>query len=611
MPQPTQADLDYLAKHPEAAEKFRARFGSLPASPAPTPNAPAQPTPQDIEYLTNNPDARAKFEARFGPADQYLPKPPGAGEQFVSRIKDTLQNDPRFQFAYGAEEGLASLPGAPVDLIVGGGNFLRRQMDLPETPLEDTPVANWGGSGWVEWARKNGLISTPPGPEPTEGINRVARKAGQFTGASAPFGVGALASVPTAVAGSEIGRAVDPGGYGEAIGGLVGAFAAPAVVAGARGAKNALTPKTTPEKAQLAQELINRGVPVLPAQLAKSPAVRRTYQMLTRVLPGESEALANQQKALNKSVGGLFGAPAEQLTPAVVGGAKNTIGSEISSTVARSGIPMPQQAEAYLRASLPNPNKVTAENFRIAKAHIDEIIDDANANGGALTGEKFHDYTKFDSDLARMARSNDSTLAIFAKNARKRLTDMWEANAKPADIAAFREAKQKYAMLKTVEPMLGRSPTGTVSPGQMLGALNPGKSGLASRVGGDMEALARGADELIKPLSSSGTAENATMIGMAAGGMQAAGQAMAGNFAPLTYMLTTATGAQMFRKFLENPKVAEKMIQVALNPKTPQPIAQRLRLAIPALRKSLPAGIAAAAIGGQNLAVQAPLAAGP
>ena len=57
------------------------------------------------------------------------------------------------RFGVNVAKGLMQLPGAPVEAIVGGGNFLRRQLGLPETRLEDTIAKDWGAEGWLKAAQ--------------------------------------------------------------------------------------------------------------------------------------------------------------------------------------------------------------------------------------------------------------------------------------------------------------------------------------------------------------------------------------------------------------------------------------------------------------------------
>lgn len=131
------------------------------------------------------------------------------------------------QFGLGALQGLSSLPGLPVDMAAGVGNFIHRQLNEPEVPVSQTGLKNWGGQAWYDWAQKT--LGVPQGPAPASGAERVSRKLGAFMGGSLPFGPAAMVPAAAATGGSEVGRAVDQAapdvthGYGETIGALGGA----------------------------------------------------------------------------------------------------------------------------------------------------------------------------------------------------------------------------------------------------------------------------------------------------------------------------------------------------------------------------------------------------
>lgn len=169
-------------------------------------------------------------------------QPMSMGEQFTHNLKGMIENDPRFQAAAGVQEGFASLPGVPLEVIFGGGNFLRRQFGLPETQPEDSPFGNlrpFMSQGWIDFARKNGLIDKAPIPAPTDEVGRLARKAGNFGASAVATGGGAIPTASSFV-GSEIGRAVDPGGYGETIGAIAGGLTPAAVEQGLARSQQAL-----------------------------------------------------------------------------------------------------------------------------------------------------------------------------------------------------------------------------------------------------------------------------------------------------------------------------------------------------------------------------------
>ena len=157
--------------------------------------------------------------------------PPQRPQSFADKASAAINNEMQHgvggQLATGVAEGLAGLPGYPLDAIVGGGNFIRRQFDLPETKLEDTPLKDWGSQGWTDYAFPAHNLA----PEPANDLQRVARKTGLFFGGAIPFGPAGMLPAATATAGSEVGRAADQvapeltKGYGETVGAIAGGFA--------------------------------------------------------------------------------------------------------------------------------------------------------------------------------------------------------------------------------------------------------------------------------------------------------------------------------------------------------------------------------------------------
>lgn len=196
-------------------------------------------------------DFADKFHAKF-----YSDMPV---EQFDKKIgferKSTIQKLAEgaggigLQIGSGALEGIASLPGIPVELASLAKGI----------PLEGSNLEGWGAEGWKDFARRNiGEISAP---EPTGEVERMARKFGNFAGSGAVLG-GAAAMVPslTGFAGSELGRLTDQagltGGYGEVAGGVAGGIA-PGLVKGAATAGTGTAPSIEKIK-RVAGKLYNR-----------------------------------------------------------------------------------------------------------------------------------------------------------------------------------------------------------------------------------------------------------------------------------------------------------------------------------------------------------------
>lgn len=148
--------------------------------------------------------------------------------------------NPIIQAGSGVLEGLAGLPGLPVQLASWAKGV----------PLEGSNLEGWGVKGWQQFAERNiGKISAPA--PTTEGAASV-RKLGNFMGGGLVGGPAAMVPSFTSFVGSEVGRKTDEigltGGYGETVGALAGAVA-PAMVRGQTTA--GLKPQSAPTNEQL------------------------------------------------------------------------------------------------------------------------------------------------------------------------------------------------------------------------------------------------------------------------------------------------------------------------------------------------------------------------
>lgn len=167
------------------------------------------------------------------PVEAPTPRPQQVATPTSNTAIDDVMQGPVGRFGVNVAQGALQLPGLPVEAIVAGGNFVRRQLDLPETRLEDSPAKDWGARGWLDFAGRT--LGKTNLPAPKNDFERGVDKAGQFIGGGLPFGPAGLAPSASAFLGSEVGRATDKagltGGYGETVGALVGG-AAPGLVRG-------------------------------------------------------------------------------------------------------------------------------------------------------------------------------------------------------------------------------------------------------------------------------------------------------------------------------------------------------------------------------------------
>lgn len=150
------------------------------------------------------------------------------------------------QVTQGATDFATGLPGLPLDIAAGVGNFMRRNFgDGKDVPLSQTPLKDWGSEGWQKFAQRQGVPEFAPAP--TTEPQRLARKAGSFIAGGALFGPAAAIPTVESFAGSEAGRFADKvapeltHGYGEFAGGLIGPGVRPAVRGTIRGVQSAMS----------------------------------------------------------------------------------------------------------------------------------------------------------------------------------------------------------------------------------------------------------------------------------------------------------------------------------------------------------------------------------
>ena len=175
------------------------------------------------------------YEKYAKPADNPYRKFDQTKEKsMLTEIGESAMEGLPGRFGVRTAQGAMGLPGMPIDAMVAGGNFLRRQFDAPEVPVvPGTPAYDWGSPGWREFFEK--YVGKANIPDATTEAERITDKAGSFVGGSLPFGPAAIVPALTATAGSEVGRATDQagltGGYGEFGGAIVGGMA-PGLVRG-------------------------------------------------------------------------------------------------------------------------------------------------------------------------------------------------------------------------------------------------------------------------------------------------------------------------------------------------------------------------------------------
>lgn len=319
------------------------------------------------------------------------------------------------------------------------------------------------------------------------------------------------------------------GGLGAALGALGGAMGAPLPRAPAK----AKAPKTSKDETlALARKAEEFGIPLRPDQLSDNRVVRAIGDALEKVPLGGSKA-GVRQRAFNRAVMDQIGADpkAERLTPDVFDDAMTRSGSTIGDISERSQIPIDEKLNSALDEHVSQSEKFgTSDVAKIVRNYVEEVR--SKAEDGVLPGEALKNIN---SQLGKQIRGADGELKMALGDLQDTLQDALQHNISGEDLAALKEARRRYAIGKTIEPLVAKSATGDVSPAGLMGRVTADKAGkgrMARGRGGDVGDLARIGQRFLKEPPSSGTAERlgayGTIGGLTTGAALAPGAAAAG-----------------------------------------------------------------------------------
>jgi hypothetical protein len=194
----------------------------------------------------------------------------------------------------------------------------------------------------------------------------------------------------------------------------------------------------------------------------------------------------------------------------------------------------------------------------VANARND-IIDALVAGKGKMSGPAYQAQRSDLSDLAKKAYAgNDSQAGAAFKGMRSALDDAMASGLPPGDAAALALNNQRYANMKQLTPAVAAAVGDTMSPAAIAAAVRSGRAGPASQGLGNMDELARAAQQVIRPIPNSMTAArsgwqtlfNAAPWLVTAGG---AGAGAASGFGPLGILGAAAIPHVVGRAIVSRP----------------------------------------------------------
>lgn len=440
----------------------------------------------------------------------------------------------------GAEK-LLGLPGDIQHQFDRLGRFIGDKIYGEATPEQAAQLDRMKGLRQPTSEQVAGLNNQVTGFTP----HQPQTTAGEFANTAAEFVPGAMAfggaNTLRGLGGAAVKYGVVPGltseGAGqaarkfapsmEAPARIAGAFAGPALVAGAR---RALTPTRSDSASQAAaQTLRNEGVDVTAGQATGNTRLKYAEAELG----GRRAADFMERQAEQFTAAALkrIGVRAKRATPEVMDDAFTRIGQEFDDLASRHTLRLDQAAKDRLVDAYVEYKDLVAPNNIVPKVQksMEDLFNPAFVRGDVLSGGQYKEMrTALDRAARTLSRRGDPA-ADALWDMRNALDDAMERSiTNPSDKGAWRLVRQKYRNILPIEQAMAGSSeatmTGLITPDRLRAAVVRQNKRAFVRGKGDLASLARAGSAVLKPLPQSGTAPRL----MAQGAGQTAG-ALIGN----------------------------------------------------------------------------------
>lgn len=435
--------------------------------------------------------------------------------------------------------GLADLPG----MVMGGAGNLAAS-GLERAGVVSPGVATGMRDSFGMMPMGSGDLFRDTAATATGGASefRGATTAGKFAGTVGEFLPSAM-TMPGGMLSNALRYGAAPGIASEAAGQLTqgtalepwaragaGMLAAPAVNAAEYGLRRAISPNGGADAGRLAlaKVLDDAGVPVSAGQRVGNEGLRRREGMSMA-----GQALnETQREALTRAALKTTGTDASRATPEVLAETAKRIGS-VFDDVARGVDVTPEPATLNALAAANETYRQLAPKGTQAPI-IGEVV--RNMTGAFRNGQTIPARTvnSWRSNLSKLTTSSDGATRSAAIEALGALDDALSSTltnmGRADDVARLATAREQWrnflAIQKAATGAGENAAAGILTPSALRNAVvSQGRASYAQGNRGDLGNLARAAEGVIKPLPTSGTAENLMAVLKPSNAFAAAGAA--------------------------------------------------------------------------------------
>jgi hypothetical protein len=402
----------------------------------------------------------------------------GAGKSFV----DTYEGVKQLGAEVGNKVGLVS------DETVAG-----IQQNVDERAQLDKPLMNTGGGVVGNIAGQVAQIAVPGSILGKGAAVNTARNSLMPYVASAAEGA-AFAGAQPVLTGQSRGENATIGAVGGAVGtGIakgIGKIAAP-------------SSKVSSEVANLANRAKELGIDVRADQVVNSKPLNVISSALDYVpFSGAASSKALQQKQFNTAVARTIGENTDNLTQALKT-ADSRLSGEFDTVLKSTAVKADSNfIDDLVRVQADARNEMTDAQYGVLKRQVDNVLGKIK-DGDLIDADAAYNIKK---GLDRIGKSNDTTLAFYAKEMRSALMDALNRSL-PDGGESFAKTRQQYGNLRELEKLVPRGAEADISAARLANA-----RGIRSK---DLSELADIASQFLKGrVGDSGTAQRAGVYGM-------------------------------------------------------------------------------------------------
>jgi hypothetical protein len=471
-------------------------------------------------------------------------------------ITDTVAGDMIASGAAGVVRGAGNLADFPGQAMEAGNVGLARMLGAgPETQDMVRQVTGFM-PGNTRGSAAALTDATMPGVRDYQSqttAGRIAGTVGEFLPGAAAFGgMGAGNLIRYGVvpgAASEVAGMATEGTDMEGPARIAAAIGAPlAVGALERGVRRAITPfpGADPERLSLAKVLDDFDVPITSGQRLGSEGLRRTEGM-TRAGQAMSES---QREAFTAAALRTAGTQAKRATPDVLRDTAQRIGSVFDDVAKGLDVtPDATLSNRLAQAVQEYQSLAPAASRAPIMSEVLRRVTVAYRSGNPIPASQVSSWR---STLSKMTASSDNATRTAAIDALNALDDAMSgaltAAGRPQDVqrlATAREQWRNFLAIQRAATNAGEgAAAGILSPSALRGAVvSQGRSAYAQGGRGDIGALARAGEGIMRALPNSGTAQNLAALGVPTAAGIGAGSAIGSAFGPAGAALGGVMGA--------------------------------------------------------------------